>query len=112
MPDEADVTPIDNKWPKARKATVIIKKETPGPQQVYNDVDILNIPWTPASIAIDKTRYPKGVVILNEITPPDDQSTITTKDKSTFNFKISGDNSETVNIIRNSGWPCGEIILW
>ena len=112
MPDEADATPTDNIWPQAEAIKVVVEKPN-GSQQTHNDVKKITMPWTPGGVTVDKREFPKGVLVLNEITPPNDQSTISTKDpQNNLKFTISRDNTRYVHVLFNSGWPSGEIILW
>lgn len=112
MPEEADATPTDDMWPKAEVIKVVVEKPN-GSQQVHNDVKRITIPWTPGGITVDKKKFPNGVIVLNEMTPPNDQSTISTKDpNNNLILTISRDSTRYVHVVFNSGWPCGEIVLW
>jgi hypothetical protein len=107
MPNgEADLTP-NGVWRVARTATVNVKGGVPLP-----NIPIIQVLVTGAAITIRKNQFPNGVVILNELPRPNHNNTERTQGNPTFNLKISPNTSEYVNIVYNSGWPGGEIILW
>lgn len=107
MPD-ADVTPNGN-WDVAQDATVQVIGGA-----AINNVPIVNIGWTPAMITIEQKKYRNGVIILNENPPPGDANPISTQGNPTLNLNEEQKSQRilSVPIVRNAGWPTGEIILW
>ena len=110
-PGAAWVTPNDD-WNKAHTATVEVGNNPPAPNDIYPNVDIIFVRWTQALITIWKADHPQGVVVLNDNPPPADAQPIKTEVHTNVHWKKSLSNSETVDLIRNAGWPAGEIILW
>ena len=98
MVDQAEVHP-DGPWPEARTATVMFGEGT------YRGVPINRIIMTPATLTVRKGENPIGVVLLNEIQPPENQEPIT------LPAKVSPEDIP-VDVTRNAGWPSGSVVLF
>ena len=113
---DADVTP-NGKWKDSPFATVVVHKPPPGPNDSYSHVPIRIVRWADAATEIRSSDFPKGVVLVNELALREDHSnTETTVGDLKFNIRIVQPpvppGKEDVAIIKNVGWPSGEIILW
>ncbi len=98
MVDKVEVHP-DGPWPVAKVATVMFGEET------IKNVPIVRIELTPATLTVRKEEYPMGVVILNEIPPPENQEPITLPTKQS-------PEDIPVDVQRNAGWPSGSVVLF
>ncbi len=98
MVDQAEVHP-DGPWPIAREATVMFGEET------IKKVPIIRIEMTPANLTVRKQSYVRGVVILNEIPPPENQDPITLP-------VMFSTEDIPVDVQDDGGWPSGVITLF
>ena len=98
MVDQAEVHP-DGPWPVAKTATVRCGDGT------YKSVPIIRIIMTPANLTVRKEEYPTGVILLNEIPPPENQEPITLPAQQS-------PEDLPVDVQRNAGWPSGSVVLF
>ena len=98
MVDQVEVHP-DGLWPAAREATVMFGGKT------FENIPIIRIEWTPANLTVRRDTYEKGVVILNEIPPPENQEPII------LPVQLSPADLP-VDVQRNVGWPSGSVVLF
>ena len=110
-PGHACATPNGN-WDVARTATVEVGNNPPTPNDFHNNVDIIQIRWTAAMVAITRIDYPNGVVILNDNPRPADANPIYTHDHPRVHLTLSSNASEPIDLIRNAGWPTVVIVIW
>ena len=106
---EVEVTPEDT-WNKAKKVTA---KDTDQGKQ-YKDVPIRQFLYTPGTATVRKGEFPNGILFLNEKPLPDNNTPIDTTDIHPH-FKVvwmaPDQDSVSVEIIEDLGWPNGVIVL-
>ena len=83
-------------WPMATLATA---KEVNG-EIIESAVPIIRNRWAPATMTINKNRYPKGAVIKNEEQPPMNAEPVPCEYNELF---VRGNSPERIE--PNEGWP-------
>ena len=117
MPDETEMEPKDihknrRHWNKATH-TKVIEKHT---GDEHDDVDIWQVE-VPGTYIIKQSKYPQGVVVLNEIDFPLDDNIRDTEIEPDLMIEIryyppGGQEETVVEITDNQGWPNGKIVIW
>jgi hypothetical protein len=100
MPQEnPKITPSES-WLSARVGTVVEGGRT------HENVPIVQITMTPATVTVRKSDYPSGVILINENTRPSDISEIE------LPLEYTQSNIKQIHIVENIGWPCGVVVLF
>ena len=94
----AIVTP-NKPWPVATHAKVEYNNK------IYENVPIFFVINTPVIVSIHRNEYPIGVVILNEIKPPNNSDPIELP-------VITNDATVEIQVLPDGSWPWGYVILW
>ncbi len=68
---------------------------------------IVRIYLCPATVTVNKSEFPLGVILLNDSPPPNNMAT--------YDFRYVRDptGSQQVFLMNNAGWPwCNKVALW
>ena len=91
-------------WPEATKATIENVKDD---STIAEDVPIERVIYTTATLKVWKSDDPNGVVFLNELTPPENNSP-----EDMPLISSPGDVIEGIVVSRGEVWPEGIVALF
>jgi hypothetical protein len=88
-------------WP------VAISGEVKRHGQSLGTLPIVRIFLCPATVTVDRTEFPMGVILLNDYPEPNNMTTYD------FRYVENASATQQVFLMNNAGWPfCNKVVLW